>query len=54
MMNKTKLQKKFLIHLKTDIKIIWNQSKIGGLSLIMFSYCIVNAIKQILIVVDHK
>ena len=34
-----------LIHLKIDIKIISNQLKVAVLSLIMFSYCIINITK---------
>ena len=34
--------KNFLIHSKVDIKIIWNQCKVVGLSLIMLIYCIIN------------
>ena len=37
--------KNFLIHSKVDIKIIWNQCKVVGLSLIMLIYCIINVKK---------
>ena len=40
-----KLWKNFLIHLKIDIKIIWNQWKGGSVYLIMFISCIRNVIK---------
>ena len=33
-----------MIHIKIDIKIIWNQWEVAILSQIMFSYCIINAI----------
>ena len=39
--------------LKIDIKLIWNQWKVVSVSLIMFSYFIINVIKQIQVVVDH-
>ena len=45
--------KRLFDHLKIDIKIIKNQSALVILSYIMFSYCIVNAMKEIEIVVDH-
>ena len=34
-----------LIHLKIDIKMIWNQSKVKSLYLIIVIYCIINVIE---------
>ena len=38
------VKKNFLIHLKVDIKIIWNRSKVASFSLSMSIYCIINVI----------
>ena len=45
--------KELYISLKKDRKIISNQWKVVSLSLIMFSYWIINVIKEIHIVVDQ-
>ena len=39
------VMKNFLIHLKIDIKRIYNWWKVATLSSAMFSYCIINVIK---------
>ena len=39
--------KKLFVHLKIDIKIIWNQWEVVSLSSIMFSFCIINVLKSI-------
>ena len=36
-----------LIHLKTDTKIIYNPWEVVNLSSVMFSFCIINVIKEI-------